>query len=160
MDWTDLKNKIYYLDGSLRDIYVAQTTIADWRKWTNYVNERYRIDWYNGKASKNENQITFNVIEDFWNGSHDLCSAANIFIDTIQINAYFFDDIEMENDIDPREFISIDDHDKLVKYMTDLSKILDKEVILTPENEHETILFKVNKDKIEFGENINPVTGD
>jgi len=160
MNWTDLKNKIYYLDGSLRDIYVAQTNCDDWRKWTDYVNENYGIDWHNGKANKNENQVTFNVIEDYWSGKHDLCSTAKIFIDEIQINAHFFDDIEIENDIDPREFKSIGDHNKLVKYMTDIAKILDKEVILTPENEHETILFKVNKGKIEFGKNITPITGD
>ena len=79
-----------------------------------------------------------------------------MFIDKIQINAHFFDDTEMENDIDPREFNSIEDHNKLLKYMSDISNLLDKEVILTPENEHETILFKVNKDDIEFSENIDP----
>ena len=62
----------------------------------------------------------------------------------------------MENDIDPREFASIDDHNKLVKYMTDISRLLDKEVILTPENEHETTLFKVSNDNIEFSDNIDP----
>jgi len=29
-----------------------------------------------------------------------LCSTAKIFIDNIQINAHFFDDKELENDID------------------------------------------------------------
>ena len=40
--------------------------------------------------------------------------------------------------------------------MSDLSILLDKEVILTPENEHETILFKINKDVIEFSNEIDP----
>lgn len=156
MNWTDLKNKIYYWDCSWRDIYVLQTNRDDWKKWADYVNKNYRINWFNGKADKDENQIDFGVIEDFWSGNHDLCSTAKVFIDKIQINAHFFDDTEMENDIDPREFNSIDDHNKLVKYMTDISKLLDKEVILTPENEHETILFKVSNDKIEFSGNIDP----
>jgi hypothetical protein len=156
MKWTELKNKIYYWDGSWRDIYVLQTNRADWKIWVDFVNKNYRIDWFNGKADKDENQIDFGVIEQFWSGDHDLCSTAKVFIDKIQINAHFFDDTEMENDIDPREFNSIDDHDKLIKYMSDLSTLLDKEVILTPENEHETILFKVNKDIIEFSEGIDP----
>jgi hypothetical protein len=150
VNWTDFKNKIYYWDGSWRDILVLQTTHADWKIWVDYVNRSYRIDWFDGKAGKDENQIDFNVIEEFWSGDHDLCSTAKVFIDKIQINAHFFDYSEMENDIDPREFNSIDDHNKLIKYMSDISILLDKEVILTPENEHETVLVKVIKNKIEY----------
>lgn len=157
MNWTDLKDKIYYWDGSLRDIYVLKTNRTDWKIWVDYVNKNYRIDWFNGKTEKDENQIEFSVIEEFWSGDHDLFLPARVFIDKIQINAHFFDETEMENDIDPREFNTIEDHNKLIKYMSALSTLLDKEVILTPENEHEKVLFKVNKNNIEFSENINPI---
>lgn len=46
-------------------------------------------------------------------------------------------------------------NDKLVKYMADISKLLNKTVILTPENEQETILLKVDGHKIEFYKNID-----
>jgi hypothetical protein len=159
MNWTDLKDKIYYWDGSWRDLCVLRTTRADWEIWVDYVNRNYRIEWFNSKADKDENQIDFSVIEKFWSGDHDLCSTAKVFIDKIQINAHFFDETEMENDIDPREFNSIDDHNKLIKYMSDLSILFDKEVILTPENEHETFLLKVIKNNVEFSENIDPKKG-
>lgn len=154
MNWADLKRKIYDWDGSWRDIYVLQANRTDWKIWIDYVNRNYHIGWFNGKTNKDENQIDFDVIEEFWSGNHDLCSTAHIFIDKIQINAHFFDSTEIENDIDPREFNSMDDHDKLIKYMSDLSKLLNKEVILTPENEHETMLFKINKGTIEFGKDL------
>ena len=156
MKWTELKNKIYYWDGSWRDIYVLNTARHDWKIWVDYVNKNYPIDWFNGKTNTDEKKIDFNVIEEFWSGNLDLCSTAKIFIDKIQINAHFFDDTEMENDIDPREFNSFEDHEKLIKYMTDLSILLDKEVILTPENEHETVLFKVNKNVVAFSQDIDP----
>ena len=156
MKWTELKSKIYYWDGSWRDIYVLKTVRHDWKKWVDYVNQNYSIDWFNGKTNIDEKKVDFNVIEEFWNGNLDLCSTAKVFIDKIQINAHFFDDTEMENDIDPREFNSVEDHDKLIKYMTDLSILLDKEVILTPENEHETVLIKVNKDDVVFSNDIDP----
>ena len=145
MDWTVLKDKIYYWDGSWRDIYVLNTTRHDWKKWIDYVNLNYSIDCFNGKTNADEKKVDFNVIEEFWNGNLDLRSSAKILIDKIQINAHFFSDTEIENDIDPREFTSIEDHDKLIKYMSDISILLNKEVILTPENEHETALFKVDK---------------
>lgn len=156
MEWTELKDKIYYWDGSWRDIYILNTTRQDWNRWIAYVNKNYSIDWFNGKTNTDEKKVDFNVIEEFWNGNLDLCSTAKVFIDNIQINAHFFDDTEMENDIDPREFTSIEDHDKLVKYMTDISILLDKEIILTPENEHETALLKVNKDDVVFSSDIDP----
>ena len=150
MDWKDLKNKIYYWDGSWRDILVLKTNRSDWKIVVDYVNENYRIQWFNGKSGQDENKVDFSVIEGFWDGNFDLCSTANVFIDKIQINAHFFDDTEIENDIDPREFNSIEDHNKLVKYMRDISKLLGKEVVLTPENDREVVLFKVYMDNIEF----------
>jgi hypothetical protein len=73
-----------------------------------------------------------------------------VVIDNIHINTYFFDDSEIENDIDPAEFVSIDCHEKLIRYMQGISWLLNKEVILTPENEQETVLIKVDKDNIHY----------
>lgn len=150
MDWNKLKDKIYYWDGSWRDIYVKSINRSDWEKWVDLVNANYKVDWFNGRQNRDENLIDFSVIDDYWNGNHDLCSTAKIFIDKIQINAHFFDDTEIENDIDPREFNTINDHEKLIHYMTVLSTLLDKEVILTPENEQNIVLIKVYKDKVEL----------
>ena len=150
MNWTELKSKIYYWDGSWRDIYVLNTNKQDWEKWVNYVNENYRIESYNGKEDKEEKSINFSVIKEKWNGSSDFLSDATVFIDKIQIKAHFFIDSEIENDIDPREFNTLEDHNKLIKYMTDLSTLLDKKVILTPENAQETILITVDKTNVEF----------
>jgi hypothetical protein len=145
MNWIDLKNNIYYCDGSLRDIYILDINKSDWKKWVDYVNNNYKVIWFNGLLSKDENQINFSVIDDYWEGKHDLCSTAKICINDFQINTHFFDDSEIENDIDPREFNSIDDHNKLIKYLIDLSTLLDKEIILTPENEQETVLLRIFK---------------
>ena len=156
MNWTKLKEKIYYWDGSWRDLYILQTNLDDNLKWTNYVNENYRIEWFNGLTQTDEQKIDYEVIKEFWNGNRDLCSTAKVFIDKIQINNHFFDIEEIENDIDPREINSIEDHEIVLKYMTDLSLLLDKPIILTPENDKEIVLMKVSKDGIEYSDNINP----
>jgi hypothetical protein len=41
-------------------------------------------------------------------------------------------------------------------YISDLSKLLEKEVILTPENEHETVLLKASNDNIIYNTQIYP----
>jgi len=158
------------------------------------VNEKYRIDWYNGKVEKVEAKIDFrvlrrtsngwhawvfliqtrrdeerilqqslrlrnnevwiqktlapegstrsvdaagarffevpfNVILQFCKGDQDLCSTAKVHADDIRINAHFFDQQEIENDIDPREFKSIKDHEKLMEYLTGSSTLLNRQVI-------------------------------
>ena len=120
MNWTELKEKIYYWDGSWRDLYILQTNLDDNLKWTNYVNENYRIEWFNGLTQADENRIDYEVIKEFWNGNLDLCSTAKVFIDKIQINNHFFDNEEIENDIDPREINSIEDHEIVVKWLNPL----------------------------------------
>ncbi len=150
MTWTELKDKIYYWDGSWRDIYVLQTNRKFWEKWSDYVNKNYRVEWLNGKSGNVENKIDFGVVEEHWDGIHDFWSTAKVFVDRIQINAHFFIDTEIENDIDPREFISLEDHEKLIKYMIDLSTLLNKEIILTPENEHGTALIWVYEENVQM----------
>jgi hypothetical protein len=55
---------------------------------------------------------------------------------------HFFDDTEIENDIDPRDFESPIDHDRVVSYLKDISILLNKEVFVTDENIMGPILLK------------------
>lgn len=144
MKWKNLKEHVYYEDGSLRDLCVVDTCCSDWQKWVEYANKNYDLRWFNGKENRTENHIDFGVIEALWNREHDLCSSASIFIGKIQINVHFFEDTEMEMDLDPREFQSIEEHHQVVEFMSNLAKLLKKEVRITPESEHHVVLFKVD----------------
>lgn len=148
MDFQKLKEEIYYLDGSFRDIYVHNTTKEDWQIWADYVNKNYKTTFQVYDKQVKENMVDVSIIFDYWNGVNENCSTATIFIDDIQINAHFFTDQEIENDITPKEIKTIDDHDKLINYMVGLSNALNKKVILTPENEPNIILISVYKENI------------
>lgn len=65
-DWRTLKNKIYFEDGSLRDIYVFGTDIHDWRKWADLVNEKYKVEFYDAKTELTKDKIDFGTIEECW----------------------------------------------------------------------------------------------
>lgn len=150
MNWTKLKNEIYYCDGSLRDIYVLQTSFEDNEKWADLVNQLYTIKWFNSLTQTVEQKINFEVVRGYLEGEHDLCSSASVFIGKIQINNHFFVENEIENDVSPEEINTILDHEKIIKYMTEISILLDKTVILTPENEQEMTLIRVTKTNIEY----------
>ena len=77
--WKKLKREIYFCDGSLRDIYVQNIYEQDWRKWIRYVNENYRLEWFNGLSQKSENLINEEIAIDYLNRKHDLCSSVSIF---------------------------------------------------------------------------------
>jgi len=148
MNWTELKNSIYYVDGSWRDIYVKDTTIEDWQKWVKHVNSNFRLTWFNGKTKKIQSQIDFDMIKEYWSGGHEVISPAEIFLGEIKIKVHFFDHDEFENDFDPRTIKSVEDHQVLISFLKAVSKALAKPVILTPENGQQHVLIHVNSDEV------------
>ncbi len=156
MNWTALKETIYYWDGSWRDIYIFDVAEEDWIKWIDYINSTYRISWYNGKTDKDEAKVDFNVIKEYWASNGDLISTANVFLGQIQINTHFFSETELESDIDPREFNSIEDHNRLIDYLKDLSHLIEKPVYVTPENTPEIKLITVDKEDVKINTDTDP----
>ena len=150
LDWQYLKEKVYFLDGSLRDIYVHNTTKEDWQKWADFVNTRYKTSFYIYETKVKEDKVDLSKVFEYWNGIHKCGSTATVCIDNIQVNAHFFTEDEIENDIAPSEINSIEDHFKLMDYMSKLSKLLDNTVELTPENEAGYVLISVDKDEIKI----------
>jgi hypothetical protein len=150
MNWKSKKDKIYFEDGSLRDILILDFSIEDWKKWVDLVNSRYIVEFYNGQTQLTTNHIDFEVIKDFWTGNTDLVNSATIYLNNIIVKCYFFDDLEFENDIQPKEFKCEDDHLKLMKYLKDISQAVNKEVILTEENSKDSILIEIKKNEIKY----------
>ena len=138
-NWEKIKEEIYFIDGSLRDIYVNNITENEWELWVNYVNKNYKIDWNNKK------KIDFEIIKNNWKEIMPQYTA-KMFIENIQINNHFFGDFE--NDIDPAEIKNIYDHNCIIKYMKDISEILNKTVYLSEENWRNDYLIKIYKEKI------------
>ena len=148
MNWETLKEKIYYTDGSYRDIYIRHATRDDWKSWTEFINNSYHNFFHTYESNAITNRIDYSTIQDYWDGNYYLSSAAYIFIDHIQLNARFFDEARIEKDFDPVHITSVDDHHRIVSFMKALSGLLDKEVILTPENTSDKVLITVHRDAV------------
>jgi hypothetical protein len=148
MIWTELKNRIYFEDGSLRDVYVLNTTGKDWENWVELVNENYVLQFYDAKVDLTTDRIPFKAVEETWTKDNREWATATVKIGPININCHFFDHSEIENDIDPREFKSMNDHDNFINYLKDVSILLDKEVIVTDENAKDSVLIRVIGDNV------------
>ena len=140
MIWEKLKKDIYYCDGSLRDIYVLDVTKADWGRWVNYINENYEVKfiYYNNEGKEiSNNKIDFQKVNEYWENTLDSTLNAEFLIDKVVFKCYFFDVNEIENDISPKDVNDIEQHNSIVEYMKSVSKLLNKEIFLSPENYNE-----------------------
>jgi len=148
MNWKTIKENIYFEDGALRDIVVYNTTKDDWKKWVDYVTTNYKVSTCEYKTETTKDSIDFNYILDFWTGDNDCNATTSVAVDKAIVNAHYLTELYFENDIDPREIKSEQDHNGIMKYMTDISKLLNKKVIMILENCPEIILVSVDRDAV------------
>ncbi|HEX2536270.1 MAG TPA: hypothetical protein VHK69_21160 [Chitinophagaceae bacterium] len=133
MTWKELKKKVYRQDGSLRDILVRGVTTGDWRRWVDFVNRHYRTEFAVGDSFRAE-KIDFEAVLQYWRSDDGECPTARIYLDDIAVHIIFAGEEVLEQDICPAEIRSYADHQKLVGYLTAVSKLLDRAVLLTEEN--------------------------
>ena len=138
------KEKIYFEDGSLRDVMANHWSIEEWKEWAKMVNNQYNLGFYNGQTKTISDNINFQVVERYWDSENDLINTATIYLGQVTIKCYFFNDIEFENDIDPKEFKSVEDHLKFIDYLLDVSNINGKRVTITEENSPDRALLEVH----------------
>lgn len=148
LSWSFIKENIYYQDGSLRDIYVFNTNKGDWSKWIDLVNQKYRVEFYNGQTQQKSDSISKKEVFDYLDKKTDLINAATIWLGNIAVQCYFFSVDEIENDISPKEINSPDAHQEVINYLTTLSAALGKKVVLTAESDTSIIYIEADQKSI------------
>ncbi|MBC5773797.1 hypothetical protein H8S95_06960 [Pontibacter sp. KCTC 32443] len=143
--WKSIKEKLYYEDGSLRDIYVFNTNEEDWKIWSKLVNEKYKVSFYNGRTHTTGERINVDdLIEYFVNpDSFEDVNRASIILGNVIINCCLYYKSEMESDIDPQQVKSENDHKAILEYMQDVALTLNKTVVLTTEMTKDDVLLEV-----------------
>lgn len=151
-DWEEIK-WIFKTDGSLLDIYIKEVDIEDWKNMIDFLNNNYSIKFGIHGQNIIINKIDKEYVTKLLTSDNENLESriASIEIDQISINTHFFWDKQIEFDIEPREIKNFLDYEKIVDFMYKISEVIDKEVILTGENQIEFPLIKVHamKNKIE-----------
>lgn len=148
MEWQKLKDKIYFEDGSLRDIYVHNVTLHDWKLWIDYVNRKHKTSFHIYDTERVDEKISIDTIAAYFQDNKDFGCEATVYVGSIIIKTYFFIEEEIENDISPKDIQSLEDHYALLDYMQGLSNVLNKKVVLTPENMPEVVLIAVESSNV------------
>lgn len=114
-------------DGSLRDVYVRDTTFTDWALFLSLAGKygyRYSYEGQNRPLPEVEKIFTAR------DGAHLL----SVELGRVTANCHFFVPDEIELDLDPREIQSDADHYQVLQFLEALSEGMNKMVSVTAEN--------------------------
>lgn len=143
MNWTAY-SKVFAWDGSWRDLYVLHTTTGDWQKLLDFLREGvypvvFELDGrdfpFPAKAAP------------LFESRGEIAPFLSVTVGGIALNCRFFDAHEIEFDLDPREVDGADKLGALFAFMREVARLLGKEVILTPENMQEAVIFRAAPDQ-------------
>lgn len=127
---------IFEPDGSLLDIYVQETTLDDWLTLIDFLNANYKLKYVPSSENESEGKINKDYITTYLTDKTDVREGRTVSILTgnLVLNCYFFLQDEIEFDVNPKDFNGQKDFETVIAFMTAVSKALNKEIILTPEN--------------------------
>jgi hypothetical protein len=148
LEWSYIKSKLYFLDGSLRDILIYDMNNEIWQKWIEYINTNFKVRFKNYFNDDELNYINYDSLKKVWNEGRKLYYYALVDLGGIFVNCYFNTSLELNQDISPSEIKSISDHNILMDYLKYVSLLLNREIILTEEMDEESILLKIKKGEI------------
>jgi len=114
-------------DGSLRDVYVLNTTLDDWAVFLEVAAQygyRYSHDGQDQPLPTPE--IIF--------AGHDRARVLHLKVGRATVNCHFFVPSEIELDLDPREILEDADHFAILQFLETLSLATKKKLLLTAEN--------------------------
>ncbi|MBF9254650.1 hypothetical protein I2I11_15200 [Pontibacter sp. 172403-2] len=144
-NWEDIK-WIFEPDGSLRDIYVQNVSISDWEKLIDLLNENYPLKYGITGEARSASQIDKQDVISFLTDrtGEMYCRSTTVDVGGVHANCHFFLSEQIEFDIDPKEISSVEDFEKVEKFMQSISWALEQQVTLTDENTPEFPLIKVD----------------
>jgi hypothetical protein len=78
--------------------------------------------------------IDMEAVLAYWQGDRlDDMPFASISVGNVQINCFFLAEDSLDGDINPQDIQSVEDHQALLKYLSDVSRLLAKQIVLLDE---------------------------
>ena len=145
LEWEAVRSEFEW-DGSLRDLYVFETSEADWDRFLAAVRTwayptRFSVDGEPNtlpESARTAFQIRGRAVP-----------LLHIDVGGVGVCCHFFTDEELELDLDPREVDGPARLDQLMSFIRRLGQAIQRPVVLTPENcpEHTVIGYDPAADR-------------
>jgi len=144
MEWSVIKEDLYYEDGSLRDIITDndEMSLEKWKLLCDFLQENYDLQVF-CDGNKVEDKFGYSLVEKMiYDGNHFYI--ASFYVCNIGLTLYFsFGSQHLEFDFFPNQVDSLDKHDGIANFMIQLANILQINIKMTGENCPNNYLLKV-----------------
>ena len=124
-------------DGSLRDLYIKGTDLAAWQRFVDHL-----VRTYDTEFVREPRETTPPPVAEIFATRQDHSPTLRVDVHGLRINTHFFTEDEIELDLDPAEIRSQNDLVHLLAFMRELGELLDREVVLTPENADDVPIYR------------------
>lgn len=133
-------------DGSLRDIYVLDTTVDDWRKVIDYIRQFCQPARYTLSEKRREMPDVLQVF-----ALRDKSPLLMFQVGKVELACHFFGEEQIEFDFWPDDIETEKDLQPLLDFIRTVGRMTGKEVILTPESSQESpfMRYQPGGDKLE-----------
>lgn len=148
MDWKTVASEFAW-DGSLRDMYVFATSLAEWDQFL----EALQVWGYATRFSiDGEPAVLPQTATDAFEILQRAMPLLQIDLGGITLCCHFFTDEELELDLDPLEIDSPQKLALLTEFMRQLGRTLQRPVVVTPENSPEIsiLCYEPNTDRTSY----------
>jgi hypothetical protein len=138
MGW-DLISPHFQWDGTLRDIYIFGTSVAEWSQvWEILKAEPGHLVF----LIDGEQATPPTTVEQIFALRTGHSVVASYELGKQKLNCHFFTEEEVEISLDPRDVEGIKEVEDLVRFMAALGRATAKEILLTEENQPQAILAR------------------
>lgn len=128
--WDNVKDRFAW-DGGVRDIYVLETTLADWQSFLDWL---HRLPYSVTLSVDGIDASLPAAADEVFEMAREACLLMALNLSGIQIHCHFFAQSELELDLDPRQ-IGAQQLPDLLGFLAGLGDELHKDVQLTYEND-------------------------
>lgn len=139
MRWSEVAESFDW-DGSWRDIYVLGTDARDWMRFIDAI-PAWNVPYV---YTENGERAPFPPPRIRFVGTLEPSALLELRIGGATLNCHFFTEDEIELDLDPREVSEQGAMDDIVSFMAQLSGLVQRPTILTPENFQSEALITVD----------------
>jgi hypothetical protein len=139
MNWTDISPEFEW-DGSWRDIYVGGVSLKDWQSVLDSIARRSPGAQFYRDGKPAPLPLRAKALFE----QRDL-SAPSLILDVggVGLKCHFFDEHEIEFDLDPREVKGPDEFEAIAGFMRMLVDLTGKGATLTHENAKRAVILAV-----------------
>lgn len=131
--------RVFYIDGSLRDIYVVGTSEQDWQALLTYLRvSPYPLEYLLDDEVRPLPELAVDILS--IRDEHS--PLLRIDQQRLGLNCHFFILEEIEFDLDPKDFQTAQQVSYLLDFMRTTGRVLNKPIILTGENDVQGPLFR------------------